>query len=215
MQSAVDRRRSTARAARTLRGSRWTRALLTLRVLVLASIAAVGLAGCIKRPPIARLPKPTGVGVGFVADSLSQRQPLGAPRELEAEVGAVLATRNLVARAVAPEATDTVFGRSRDSSARRRALAASLAGSPYLLLVEMQPSFYSQLSGRYKWNVYVKLSVWSRGDPSSALEDTFESPAFLIHDHEREPEAMADVSGTIARRVALFVDTFFASQPRQ
>ena len=181
---------------------------------LLACALVPGLGGCIKRPPVARLPRPTDIGVAYVADSPFQKQLPGAPRELEGEVESVLRTRNLVGRAPPSDPASAGLVRLRDSLGRRRAAERLLPAPALHLLVEMQPSFYSQLSGRYKWNVYVKLSVWARGDPGSALEDSFEAPAFLLHDHEREAEAMADVAGTIARRAGLLLDTYFAGQPR-
>lgn len=180
---------------------------------LLALLASAALAGCIRHPPVARLPRPTPIALAYVVSSPFTPRLQPAPAELKRGLCDVLHQRNLVGQELAPAVYLDEFSRLRDSRARREALARLAPGAPYLLFVETQASFYSQLAGRYKWDVEVRLSLWRRGSAESLTEDRFEVPAFLLYAHQKEQAALAEVTSPLARRVADLVDSFFAANP--
>lgn len=174
-------------------------------IAVLLVIIVIG--GCLKPSPATRLPRKTPISVAYIMDDPHQRQIRGAPAALTAEVLRVLEARNLQPGTLPVTTYGERFSRVRDSGRRMAALAALAGqGSPLLLLVETQPVFYSQLSGRYKWNVYVKLTLRDR--KGATVVDRFEAPAFLLFDHQRQAEAVEDVVPLISARLAELVDGF-------
>jgi hypothetical protein len=74
------------------------------------------------------------------------------------------------------------------------------------LLVETETSFYSELSGRYRWNVHVVASIEPAG-----VSESFDVPVFLQFAHEREAEAVSAAAPVIARRVGELVDGWLAA----
>jgi hypothetical protein len=76
-------------------------------------------------------------------------------------------------------------------------MAQAVAASPeasWVLLVDGSARFFSQLTGRFRWDVTFEFAL-SRRDSSERLDTQGLSvPAFLQYEHEREPEAVEFVS---------------------
>jgi glycosidase len=182
------------------------------RSFLLVLIYMVTLSGgCLKPVPATRLPRKTSIAVALVLDDPHHRQVRETPASLTTAVTKVLLSRNLVPRPLPFASFGHSFGRVRHSG-RRLAAMAKMAGDtmPLLLLVETQPMFYSQLSGRYRWNVHVKLTLRDR--KGASVVDRFEIPAFLLFDHQRQPEAVNEVAPLIASRLAELLDGFFGER---
>ena len=61
-----------------------------------------------------------------------------------------------------------------------------------MLLIEQRVQFFSQLDGRYRWEVSTTLTA-SRADGAKA-SDPFEIPVILMYDHEKEADAIANAA---------------------
>ncbi len=176
--------------------------------MVLRSTVALALlaGACMARSPRVRLNEPKPIAVAYLVDG-DTGPATGAPDVLRRRVSEVLAQRNLEPQ-TAHLAHD--LAEVRDTSRRLDLLAAGEA--PFVMLVELRASFFSALSGRYRWTVHARLSVAERNARSAATKVELELPAVLDFEHEREGEALASVAGVIAQRVGMLLDTFLAGR---
>ena len=172
-------------------------------------------AGCLKSVPVQKLAEPTPIRVALVADAVHSRAVQPVPDALATALLEVIEKRNLVPQIVAPETIGETFGRLRDSRRRLEWMAARPGPAELLLLVETRAVFYSQLSGRYRWTVYTKLSLARAGDPAGARSERFDLPAVLRYDHQRAPAALAAAADGIARRLGRLVDERVAAPPAE
>lgn len=85
------------------------------------------------------------------------------------------------------------------ATASRLAAAKQRDPSATVVLVETEAAFYGQVAGRYRWTVTAHVTVASNED--EPLARTVEVPVFLVYDHEREAEALAESSAMLARKV--------------
>jgi glycosidase len=169
--------------------------------------------GCLKSVPVQKLAEPTPIRVALVADAVHSRAVQPFPDDLAAALLAVLEQRNLVPQVVPAQAVGETFGRLRDSRRRLEWLAARPGRAELLLLVETRAVFYSQLSGRYRWTVYTKLSLAPSDDLAGVRSQRFDLPAVLRYDHQRAPAALAAAADGIARRLGRLVDELVAAPP--
>ncbi len=171
--------------------------------------AALCLCGCLPRVEVRRLDKPAAVAVAFVRDPEHGGAVAAVPEALSKRVGESLAARNLEVREVPFGSVAADFGAAPDSGLRYKKVAAEARGAPLLLLVETRAAFFSQLSGRYRWTVYAKVTAGLAGAEPVSAELTV--PALLDFNHEREPEALAVAAPFIADRAGAIFDSFLAA----
>ncbi len=155
-----------------------------------------------------KLGQQTPVAAGFVLDFADLRKPEVPPPGFVDGVGAALSERNLFIKVVGP---GEVFGSLRETGARMSHLATLAQGAPFLLLCETKVAFFSQLNGKYKWQVFAKVSVARAGEPQKALSAEVEFPALLDFDHEREAEALLAVVKVVAYRAGQVADRVIAA----
>ena len=121
---------------------------------------------------------------------------VGVPRSVEA----TLRARNLVpTRVSAPD-----LGTRRSTADRLAALRVAHASAAWVLLVEVRARFFSQLGGRYRWDVAVKTSL-VQGDGAPQVSD-LDVAAFLTFEHQREAEALDFVRRQLVSDVAALLD---------
>jgi hypothetical protein len=178
----------------------------------LCVVTALFVSGCLTKPPIARLSQRTSVALVLLRDDAMQKKTHPLPAAIKDQLKAQFAVRNLYVQDDKRPLHEALAG-SRDTTRRRAQLLREQPKAKHLLLVETQVSFYSQLNGRYKWDIDIKLSIGGRDRPEPMLERQFKLSAFLPFDHQREDEALLSVSGLIARRTADLVDSYFAGKP--
>ncbi len=70
-----------------------------------------------------------------------------------------------------------------------------------LLLVDLQPRYFGFFSGRYRWSVTVGVTLRDLSRPDHVVTDSFEVPALLTWDHEREDAAIEAASVVIRKRI--------------
>lgn len=174
--------------------------------LVLTLALALG-AGCLPKVPKQRLDARATIAVAYVVDPSYSGEPFTPPDALKNAIKAELDAHNLEVVEVPLE----VVKGQRLSDARFDALKRSGHDAPFLLLVEQRVHFFSQLDGRYRWEVATALTA-SRGDGATA-KDPFEIPIVLMYDHEKEREAISSAATDIATRVGVLMDGLLVGAP--
>ncbi len=176
--------------------------------LVLKRLVWVFLAiGCIPRIPVQKLPTPTPIAVAYVVDPSFAGLPTTAPDKLKAAVTAALGERNLQPVELPLE----VVKGGKLTDTRMAAMREANADAPYLLLVELRVQFFSQLDGRYRWEVGTTLTAERRG--GTQVKDPFEVPIVLLYDHEKHDAAMSMAAPDVANRLGVLLDGLLSSTP--
>ena len=176
-------------------------------------LPAALLAGCLTRSTRTKAEVATPVAVAFVTDQ-SRGIGLGpTPQPVIDEVLAALRERNLEPRVVPFPGLQKQFSLNHDSRRRFQVLTEA-APEPLALLVETQATFFSELSGRYRWTVDAKLTAGKKSAPAEALSRQSSFPAILQFEHEKEKEAITSVASLIARRASGMFDAFITLQEK-
>jgi hypothetical protein len=162
-------------------------------------------AGCLPRIPRQRLAERAKVAVAYIVDPTYAGKPFTPPEALKKAIAAELDDHNLELVELPLEA----LGNQRLSDARFEALKKS-AGTPFVLLVEQRVQFFSQLDGRYRWEVGTTLTASRTG--GAVARDPFEIPVILMYDHEKENEAIASAASDIATRLGVLLDGVLAGE---
>jgi len=182
--------------------------------LLLLAVAVATLTACVKPAPVTQYAPSTTVALAFALDDTQERKTLEAPAALVEAVTVALTERNLEVRVVPFDTLAEGFGAVRDSN-RRLEQVAAVADSDVVMLIETRADFYSQLSGRYRWNVTTKLTVAARSDLAAAEAETLDLAAVLSYAHEVESDAVASLKNDIAKRAGRLFDRFFEGRATQ
>ncbi|MBI2895846.1 MAG: DUF3459 domain-containing protein [Deltaproteobacteria bacterium] len=178
---------------------------MVLRTLLLVLVLAPS---CVHGPRVTRLSRATNVAVAYVVDRDDRREVGDVPEEVAGEIARTLRPRNLRARRVEFASYAQTFESGRTTQHRLGQLATLAPDARLLLLVETKVAFYSQLSGRYRWNVYAKVTMASREALGEAVSAQIDAATFLLFAHEREPRALTAAATEIAERVGRLADDF-------
>ncbi len=160
--------------------------------------------GCLPKVPRQRLAERAKVAVAYIVDPGYSGTPYTPPDALKKAIAVELDDHNLELVEVPLEAI--VAQRLTDS--RFEALKKAANEAPFVLLVEQRVHFFSQLDGRYRWEVATTLTA-GRADGTKA-SDPFEIPVILMYDHEKENEAIASAASDIANRTGVLMDGVLA-----
>ena len=166
-------------------------------VLKLLAFAVV-FSSCLGTQPPLRLATETPIAVALHLESASG-QAMGVPPEVAAGLESQLRQRGLTPTWVAAAS----LGDARTSAERITKLAAA-SDAPWVLLVEARARFFSQLSGRYRWDVELRTSLVQRGSDPQVSD--LSVAAFLSFEHEREGEALRFVRRQLEDDVTTLVD---------
>lgn len=173
------------------------RARLVLVVLLVAS-------ACLPRIPRQRLGERAKIAIGYVVDPQYSGAPFAPPAALKAAIKKELDDHNLELVEVPFE----LIAAQRLTDARFLAVEKGAGDARFLLLVEQRVQFFSQIDGRYRWEVGTALTA-SRVDGHTA-KDPFEIPVILMFDHEKEAEAISYAASDVANRVGVLLDGVIA-----
>lgn len=172
--------------------------------MVLRTLTLLTLTGCLKQPPAVTSGEGAPVALGAVLTGVDD----GLTRPAQAEVVTRL-SEVIAARALTPKAAPGDALAARPTSASRVSLLAGDAASGGLLvLVESSARFFSQMNGRFRWTVEVKITLAPANDPDRAVIDSFEVPVFLQFNHEGEDEALIEGLPVIERRLGALLDSY-------
>ena len=173
----------------------------------LALLVFLACGGCVAPSPVVRLPAPASVEVAYLLDDPARRVTQRLEPGTAQLFDQILAERNLRPHRVEASDTFELLTSARSTDRRLRALREAAGPSDFVLLVEAQAVFYSQINGRYRWTVSAKLSMAGPGQSAPQI-DELETPALLLFDHEREQRAVQDVAAVLSRRLAYLVDGY-------
>ncbi|MFT3709205.1 MAG: hypothetical protein QM817_16300 [Archangium sp.] len=173
------------------------RARLFIVVLLVAS-------ACLPRIPRQRLSERAKIAVGYVVDPQYSGSAFAPPDALKDAIKKELDDHNLEIVDV-PLETLTA---QRLTDARFEALKKAAGEAPFLLLVEQRVQFFSQIDGRYRWEVGTALTASRAAGP--VAKDPFEIPVILMFDHEKEREAIAYSANDVSNRVGVLLDGVLA-----
>ena len=164
--------------------------------------------GCLKASPTQRLQNETPISVALVHDLGNTVVPV--PSELEMKIRKALVARNLAVHTIDQESFETDFARKRASRDRYQSMTSLSQGAQLSLLLETRAQYFSQLNGRFRWTVYVKLSIGKAGEAGPASTTNFTVPVMLMYDHQRESDALTYAASTIASKTGKEIDDFVA-----
>lgn len=166
--------------------------------MVLALLLALG---CGPKTPVEAATTPIPVDVALVASPMGSTEPRDAPERLAESVDALLTERNLVPRRIPASEWGAEFADRRLLDQRAAWLAERPGHGDAVLLVDLEPRYFGFFSGRYRWSVTVGLTLRDLTRPDHVVTDTFEVPALLTWDHEREDAAIEAASVLIRKRI--------------
>jgi hypothetical protein len=173
-----------------------------MRALVAMFLVLVCTA-CLPRIPRQRLEARAKIAVAYIVDPGYAGTPFTPPDALKKAIAAELDDHNLE---VVELPLQTVSSQKL-TDPRFEALKKA-SDAPYFLLVEQRVHFFSQIDGRYRWEVATTLTA-ATADGSKA-SDPFEIPVVLMYDHEKENEAIAAATGDVAKRAGVLLDGVLA-----
>lgn len=177
-----------------------------MRALRLLPVVVLVLIACLPRIPRQRLSEPTKIAVAWVVDPSYAGAPFTPPDALKVAVTKELADHNLQVVELPLETVSTK--RLTDARFEATKWAGVPEGATYFLLVEQRVQFFSQIDGRYRWEVSTAFTA-SRTEGAVA-KDPFEIPVVLMFDHEKEREAIVYAAPDIANRVGVLIDGLLA-----
>lgn len=182
--------------------------VLKKRTLLVGLSLVLLVTACLGTAPPTRLASPTPIAV-LVHLERADGSKVAVPAAVVAELEAALSARNLVPR----RTEDLDFGLQRTTRARLEQVATA-SDAPWVLLVEARVRFFSQLTGRYRWEVEVRSSVAPRERLGEAQASDLAVAAFLQFEHEAEPEALAFVRRQLVADAVDLVDRALVSGAR-
>ncbi len=176
---------------------------------VLGTLVSVVIGACpvAHNPPATVPPGSHTVAVAFAVDA-ARDCGVAVPPELHQTVRRVLSARNLGVVEVPTGDYGAAFAAQRLSRTRLARLAQVAHHADLLLLVETFPRYYSQLGGRFRWTVQVRLTLARKTALGDALSDDFTVPVFLDYPHQHERAALASAAASIGRELSSRLDDF-------
>ncbi len=147
-----------------------------------------------------------------VANLLESREVRDGPAALYSAMEELLQQRNLRPQRVEPAVWTAEFGNRRSPGQRVLFLTERAGAGEVVLLVDTTASFYSQMSGRYRWTVAVEAQLRASNADKNPLSLNFEVPVFLDFDHEREDAAIAAAVPVIQHRLAALLDEWLSGR---
>jgi len=169
-------------------------------------VVALLVCGCLPKIPRQRLAEPAKIVVAYIVDPSYSGSAFSPPDELRKAIAKELEDHNLQVVELPLELVSTQ--RLTDSRFEALKKAPQAEGAPYFLLVEQRVQFFSQIDGRYRWEVNSNFTA-ARADGASA-KDPLEIPVILMFDHEKEKEALVYAAPDVANRVGVLMDGVLA-----
>jgi len=162
------------------------------------------LAACALRTPIVKAPSPAPVVFATVHDRYDDSGATALPAPLVERLEALL-----VARDLRPQAVDAATLAGFTSKRTPQSRLAVLESGALTFLVEAEAEYVSQLNGRMRWQVDVRLSLDPPdGDP---ITDEVAVTVFLLFMHQDADDAILDASTVIERHASYMLDAYFSS----
>lgn len=180
--------------------------------VTLFAILVLGLTGaCLGGVAPQRLAEPTPVAVLVTLEAADGRM-LTPSTSLTDALAGELAARNITPVAIEVGQLRERMKTLRTTEQRLAALAEAAPSAKAVVLVEASVTFFSRLSGRYRWEVDARTSVARREALGEALRSDAGVAAFMQYEHEREEAALTFAKKQVLDDALQTVDRFFAGQ---
>lgn len=189
--------------------SSWRGLALSPLLAMLALGAGLLSSGCVKRAPRVVLAEPAPMQLAFVHDSENESAVSGLPEGMETAITTLLSERSLRPSQVDPGLVSERFARLRTTGQRLQWMSDQAAPGELLLLVETRANYVSQMAGRWRWLVSVRLSVLRAGSVDG-VDASLELPVFLSRAAEGSVEALEQALPGILRRLDGLLDDALA-----
>jgi hypothetical protein len=185
-----------------------TTTLLLTTTLAVCAVIVVSTANISCLPKQGRIQAPASTTLTIVpAVSYPDRMDVdGVPDDLAAVLRDVAEARNLQVSMLDAGQFGAEFAAKRNTLHRLDWLAERHGDDDLLLLIEIQPRFFSLLSGRYRWTVEATLSLMPRGKLEETVTATAQFPVFMEFHHEREPAVLSAAAAILERHVGYLLD---------
>ena len=154
------------------------------------------LFSCLKQTEVSSANTPIQLPMITVLDPVGAGEITVLPVELQQSIEEHLADRNIN---VVVQPLPSSFQHQRLSSQR----IATVEQYPSLL-VETKAQFFSQLNGRFRWEVTLKLTMAQAENELLIRQSTI--PIFHQFHHEREQEALIAAETIILREINVLID---------
>lgn len=179
---------------------------LAIFMLLLFTVAAF-CQSCVSQTPTPQYADDISFAVVYTHDDNTNLKSEAIDDGVAAGLNSVLTSRNLKVNQVAFQSVHQQLEAIRDTDRRIQAIKSQASNAQIILLAEISTEFYSPLSGRYRWDVNVNLTVYDMVT-NDTLSSKVSMPAVLMYAHENGDDAIQSVEGDIQRQIASLVDKF-------
>ncbi len=171
------------------------------------------LSACLGSTPVVRLAEPAKVAVHIVLEDAAGAR-VETPAVMPVALNELFAERNLEPVWLGAGELGAVLSTMRATPGRVEALRAAASGADFVLLLQANARYFTQIAGRFRWDVALHTSFGPAvaGAPTSESDATV--GAHLLFEHEREAEAFAYVRRQVVDEIALVLDRALASDGR-
>lgn len=180
----------------------------TLLFALIAAFASL-LTACVSQTPIPQYADNLNFAVVYVHDDANTISSEAIADDVSADFTKVLTDRNLSVQPIAFPAVENQLKAIRDTERRIQALQATSRNSQFILITEIDTEYYSALSGRYRWDVNARISIYDL-TTRTTVSDSFTVPAVLMYAHENGNDAIAAASEDIKKHIGSLVDRFLS-----
>ena len=175
--------------------------------IFMSAVASMMIAGCVSQTPVPQYAENLTFAVAYTHDDMNSLSSSEIKDSVTASLNSVLTERNLKVHPISFHAIEQQLLAVRDTDRRIQALRASATGAQLILFSEISTEFYSPLSGRYRWDVNVNLTIYDMINRHT-LNDKFTVPVALMYSHEDGDDAIAAAQIDIQRHMGSLIDAF-------
>ena len=179
---------------------------LAIFMLLLLTFAAF-CQSCVSQTPTPQYADNIQFAVVYTHDDNTNLKSEAIDDSVASDLNSVLTERNLKVSQVAFQSVQSQLEAIRDTERRIQAIKSQASDAQIILLTEISTEFYSPLSGRYRWDVTVNLTIYDLVTHDT-LSSKFSMPAVLMYAHENGDDAIKSVESDIQRQIASLVDKF-------
>ncbi len=176
--------------------------------LLLCVLLGLTVCSCLPKATGVQAPSPLDVAVVAVASYPDRPEVDGIPTALADALTETLDARNLQGELVPAADFTEVFTAKRHSQHRLSWLAEERSSADLVLLVEVEPRYFSLLSGRYRWTVHATMTLARPGATDEALSAEASFPMFMDFHHEREDKVLAASGPVLDRHLGHLLDEY-------
>lgn len=187
------------------------KSLHTALISLLLGLVALLCMSCVSQTPTPKYADNLNFAAVYLHDDTHALTTAPIQDDVASSLTDVLTQRNLGVSPVAFSSIQNEITSIRDTERRIQALNPVAQNAQFILLVELNTEFYSPLSGRYRWNVHAKVTIYDLVTHTT-ISDSITIPAVLMYAHETGDDAIASVLTDLQRQVASLVDRFLSGR---